>query len=148
MLQCFSSPVEKRFLEEAFVSGFCRGIGNNKCTLIFRKKVMDDSVFLQPLRLSQARQPKQALGLLRGCSCTPSNLAESSRAKPVPSECHIPWLCFFPGGSLAVRSTAWYGVLKCFHSNDSDTAQAALTWLLRGCDTEVVPQQILCYTAE
>lgn len=38
VLQYLSSPVEKRFLEEAFVRSYCRGIGNNKCTLIFRKK--------------------------------------------------------------------------------------------------------------
>lgn len=34
---------------------------------------------------------------------------------------------FFPGGSFPVRNAAWYGILEGFHTNDSDTAQAALT---------------------
>jgi len=31
-------PVKKRFPEEASVSGFCRGMSNKKCPLIFSKK--------------------------------------------------------------------------------------------------------------
>lgn len=84
---------------------------------------MDDFVFLQALWVSQ---PKHPLGLLHGCSSTPSHLAESSHIKPVPSECHVFWLCFFPGGSFPVGSAAWCSVLECFHINGSDTAQVAL----------------------
>lgn len=136
ILTLMQDTVEKRFLEEAFSSGFCRGMANNKCPPIFRKKWWKP-VFPCSLWCSPSQASSNAPWVSLCCITAPIHLQSmlNLHVQNVgPAVCHVLQLCFFSSGSFLIMSAAWYCMLNCFHMNYSDPDQTALTWLLHGCD--------------